>query len=403
MKQVMAGVGGVALALLVAGCGQSQENARAPAAPPPLPVALVMVQSRVITETTSYVGTLESRRSVSLQPRVDGTIAQILVRAGDRVIQGQPLVEIDQLQQQASVSGFAAATQERQADLESARQLLRSYEADRRSNVANQKFQQQRYERYLALQKVGAISQLQLEEYRNSLDSAAAALESINARIQAQQATVTSAQKALVKAQADGRAQTVELDYYRIRAPFAGEVGDIPVKVGDYVSPATALLRLTQNQPLELNISIPNEKADRLSKGMSVELVDAQGAPLGEGQVFFIAANSNNQDQSVLVKAEYANPRGQLRAGQYVQAKVIWGKQTGVLIPNTAITRLADQNFIYVAETKEKGLVARQRQVQLGDLQGNQYQVFSGLKPGERVVTSGLLKLVDGAPIVPSS
>jgi len=403
MKQVMAGVGGVALALLVAGCGQSQENARAPAAPPPLPVALVKVQSRVITETTSYVGTLESRRSVSLQPRVDGTIAQILVRAGDRVIQGQPLVEIDQLQQQASVSGFAAATQERQADLESARQLLRSYEADRRSNVANQKFQQQRYERYLALQKVGAISQLQLEEYRNSLDSAAAALESINARIQAQQATVTSAQKALVKAQADGRAQTVELDYYRIRAPFAGEVGDIPVKVGDYVSPATALLRLTQNQPLELNISIPNEKADRLSKGMSVELVDAQGAPLGEGQVFFIASNSNNQDQSVLVKAEYANPRGQLRAGQYVQAKVIWGKQTGVLIPNTAITRLADQNFIYVAETKEKGLVARQRQVQLGDLQGNQYQVFSGLKPGERVVTSGLLKLVDGAPIVPSS
>lgn len=90
-----------------------------------------------------------------------------------------------------------------------------------------------------------------------------------------------------------------------------------------------------------------------------------------------------------------------MRADQTVQSRVIWNKQPGVLVPATAISRVAGQNFVFVAQAPEAGkLVARQRPVVLGDIQGNDYQVKSGLKANERIVVSGTLKLIDGAPIV---
>jgi multidrug efflux pump subunit AcrA (membrane-fusion protein) len=96
---------------------------------------------------------------------------------------------------------------------------------------------------------------------------------------------------------------------------------------------------------------------------------------------------------------------------------VIWNQRQGVVVPATAITRLGGQNFVFVAqqappqkqqsqeqsERAQPELIARQKPVKLGNIQGNNYQVLEGLKPGERLVVSGLLNLRDGAPITPES
>jgi multidrug efflux pump subunit AcrA (membrane-fusion protein) len=380
-------------------CGGGGPASLSMGGPQAVPVKVATVESGTIDDTSEYLATLKSRKSVTLQPQVDGQVAKILVQSGAKVAAGTPLIQLNPAKQQASVSSFEAAIASSQADLENARATLVSNQADRRSKVSALKYQQQRYDRYSALRKDGAISQQDLDQYSNNLDTARADLVSLDARIKAQRALIVKSQRALQQSQAQAQEQQVQLQYYGVTAPFAGTVGDIPVKVGDYVTSSTQLTTVTQNQPLEVNVLVSADKASELRPGMSVKLLDPQGQPLGNSRVFFIAPNINNQSQSILVKALFNNPKDQLRADQLVQASVIWDSRPGVLVPTAAISRVAGQDFVFVAQGESSKMVARQKPVKLGNIQGNSYQVLEGLKPGEKIVVSGILKLSDGAPI----
>jgi multidrug efflux pump subunit AcrA (membrane-fusion protein) len=136
---------------------------------------------------------------------------------------------------------------------------------------------------------------------------------------------------------------------------------------------------------------------------MSVELLDGQGKPYGASTVFFIAPNVDEGSQSILVKSMFANSEGKLRADQLVRAKVIWNQKTGVLVPTTAISHAGGQDFVFIAQNDQpQNLTARQIPVKLGDIQGNSYQVLAGVKPGDRIVISGIQNLADGVPIAES-
>jgi RND family efflux transporter MFP subunit len=182
-------------------------------------------------------------------------------------------------------------------------------------------------------------------------------------------------------------------------------VGDIPVKIGDFVSNTTPLVTITQNQPLEVNISVPLERGNQLRKGLPVEIINAKGETIGNSEVSFISPSiSNDNTQSILVKAIYNNSGNQLRADQLVKAKVIWSQRSGVLIPTTAVSRVAGETFVFVPQTQQSAqgvsqLVAKQKAVKLGNIKGNNYQVIEGLQADEKIIVSGLLNLRDGLPI----
>ncbi|ABA23444.1 Secretion protein HlyD [Trichormus variabilis ATCC 29413] len=382
--------------------------ATAEAQPPGVRVKTSPVQVGTIEESTDFVASLESRRSVTLQPRVQGQVTQIFVRSGDAIASGAAVIQIDPRQQQAAVISNDAATQASKAQLENANATLKSLEAERLSNVADVRLNQQEYDRYTTLADQGAVSRQTKDQYANRLATARANLNAIESRIQAQKASVAQAQKSVQQAQANTDEQQVQLQFYRITAPFEGTVGNIPIKIGDFVNSSTPLLTITQNRPLEVNISVPLERGSQLRQGMPVEIMNTQGQTLGTSRVFFIAPNASNETQSILVKALYNNTNGQLRADQLVRARVIWNQRTGVLIPITAVTRIAGETFVYVTQTEKtpqgtSQLVARQKRVQLGDIRGNNYQIIKGLQPTDTIVTSGLLNLRDGVPIVPES
>ena len=109
--------------------------------------------------------------------------------------------------------------------------------------------------------------------------------------------------------------------------------------------------------------------------------------------------------QLVLAKADFQGDNRTLLNRQFTQARIIWRQQPGLLIPTTAISRLGGQTFVFVAkpndsqEEEAAPFIAEQRQVELGEIQDNNYQVISGLKPGEKIVTAGILQVRDGAPI----
>ena len=365
-------------------------------------VPIASVESGIVTDSSDYVANLQSRQSVTLQPRVDGYVQEIYVKAGDRVEAGAPIMRIDPAKQQAVVQRSVAAVATSQADLESAKATLAQLRAQKESTLSNVDFSQKEYERFAKLTSEGAIAKQKLDEVSNNLRSARADLGKVDAQIESQQANINSAATRIEESRAGAVQEEVQLDFYTVTAPFAGIVGDIPIKVGDNVSSTTQITSVTQNQVLEIQLSVPIENAPRLKMGMPVELLDTQDKPIVKGTVAFISPNINAQNQSVLVKANFNNGNNQLKANQFVRARLIWASRSGVLVPTSAISRLGGQDFIFVAETNPKdgnALIANQKAIKLGKITGNKQEVLEGLTAKDKIVTSGILQLRNGAAI----
>lgn len=401
--------------------------------PQPTQVQLASPKAANITDSSDYAASLDSRQSVTLQPRVAGQISAIYLKAGDRVNAGDPIIQIDAAEQRAQVASreaavdtAAAEVDAAQADVANATDTLRSLQARRASAVANVQLNQREYERYAELQRQGAESRQVLDQKLNALQTAQAALREAEAEIQAQQSainrtrsTVARNQRALQQAQATVSEGEAQLQYYTITAPFTGVIGNIPVKVGDFVETSTQLLTVTQNQQLEIQIAIPLEKSSALRLGLPVNLLDDREQVLQTGRISFIAPTVDPTTQSVQVKAAFANSGDRLRTAQFVRARVIWSTRPGVLVPTSAISRLGGRDFIFVAapfrdsgckavppspmggpmQVEPDQLVAAQKPIKLGKIVGNDQQILEGVTNRDRIVTSGILQLQNCMPI----
>ncbi|MGA9382568.1 MAG: efflux RND transporter periplasmic adaptor subunit [Phormidium sp.] len=395
---------------------------KGPGGPMAMPVKLGETQPKTIEDSSEYVARLESRQSVKPKPQVSGQITNIFVKPGDRVRTGAPIIQINPAEQAASLNSQLAAVESArselklaQADVANAQQNLISKQAQKQSTLSNLAFQQQEFRRFSQLQSQGAVTRQALDQRRLDLQRAQADLAQIEAEIRAQEAAIARAeanitkQNRLIQQQTAGATEErVRLNYYTISAPFSGVIGDIPVKVGDFATSSSELYTIADNNTLLIQANVPVEQATRLRMGMPVQLIDNQDKPMKTGQVSFIAPNIDPQSQSILVKASFDNSNGALRTDQYVQTRIIWDTRPGVVVPVTAISRMAGQNFVFVVERtptpdNPENMIARQIPVELGKITGNQQEVLKGLQPGQKIVVAGILQLRDGAPIMPES
>ena len=344
--------------LISSGC--SKTEAKQPA-PQPLPVKTETIRLSPVPQVDEYVATVKSRRSASIQPQVDGSLTQILVKSGDHVHTGQVLMTIDPLKQQATVDQQRSTESQKKATLDYNR-----HELDR---------QQQLYES-------GVSSKQEYELAVQAYENSKADWESSTA------ARVT---------------QQRQLAYYNLTAPFDGIVGDIPVHIGDYVSQQTLLTTVDENAELEAYIYIPTEKASDVRMNLPIEIITSRGELIESTKVNFISQQVDNSIQGILVKAPIHASLDKFRNAQLVKARVVWSSAPAPTVPVLAVTRIGGQSFVYVATQADQGTVAKQRAVTLGDTIGNEYAVTGGLKPGEKVITSGIQFLIDGAPVQPIS
>jgi RND family efflux transporter MFP subunit len=329
---------------------------------PPMPVELQTVQATSIADTSDYVAVLRSRRSVRVQPQVEGHVSRILVAPGDDVKAGQPLVSIDPSRQRALVNSQRAAEQ---------------------ANRANLDFLRSQFERTRKLFARGAATRQDFDQSQSAL----------------RQAEATAASTA-----AQAHAGTVELNWYSVVALQAGTLGDIPVRVGDYVTPQTLLTTLDDNDVLEAYLQIPSERAMGLHIGTAVDILDGAGKSIAKSKITFVSPRVDPDTQTVLTTATIDNKDGPLRAGQFVRARVVWSERTGPTVPVLAVQSRAGQTFVWVARraSDQAPLTVAPRPVELGPLQGQAYPVLHGLSPGEQVVASGVQKLRPGAPVAPA-
>ena len=349
------------LATLTSACSHDSQAKQGQQGPPAMPVKIEEVHARKVGDFTEYLATLRSRRSSVVQPQVEGQIIKIFVHSGDHVNEGAPILQIDPLKQQATVNNLEANRQSKQATLQ-----LAERELNRRQELA----------------KAGVISRQDLDQAQTAYDSAKADVEALGAGV---------------------REQQVQLHYYTVKAGGDGTVGDIPVRVGDRVTVQTVLTTLDLGGELEAYIYVPADKSANLKNGTPVELVGDEGKTVLRSAVSFISPRVDPTSQLVLIKAPVSNKDHIFRNEQVVHARVIWQELDRPTIPVTAVSRISGQTFAYVAETNGGQTVAKQRAVKLGEIMGNEYVVLDGIKAGDKLITTGVQNLADGAPVRPQA
>lgn len=376
-------------------------------APAATAVTVEALQSTEIAISSEFVGFLEAKERATLRPEVPGQVVRVFVADGDRVSTGTPILQLSPERSRAVVGEAEAAVEEARAARSAAQAELLEAEAARGEAAAEKTLQDTEYERNRSLVTEGALAQQALDVVTRDLDTAVASLRAADQRVSAARANFDEATAALQRAESSTTVAAEDLADFQIVAPVAGAIGDLPVKVGDYVETGEALTTLTDNGILDLRMAIPVERSRQLQIGLPVELrAEAGDELLATGRVSFVAARVEEGAQSILAKATFPNPDGQLRDGQFVRATVVWDEVEGVLVPTTAISRIGGQSFVFVvgsAADARGEYIAEQRPVQLGTIVGNRYQVLQGLTASETIATSGILRLADGAPVMPEA
>ncbi len=371
-----------------------------------MPVKLKELQAETLIESSQFIGNLEAKERVILRPETAGRITRLLVESGDRVNVGTPIAQLSPERSEAELNRAQADVESARSAIRTAQAELASAQADVRSAQSEVNLQQEEYERTQFLVSEGAQAQQQLDRVQRDRESALSQLEAAQKQVDAARSRLEEERSALNSAQSQVAVIREDLKDTRVLSPINGTIGDIRVELGEYLRAGDEIAAISQNNILDLNLRIPIEQAERLQKGLSVEIINPNSdQPLLTGEISFIAPQVDVAAQAVLAKAVFPNSNGKLKDDQFVRSRVIWEETTGVLIPVNAVSRLGGQTFAFVAEQSEDSdqLVAKQRLIQLGEIQGNSYQVLSGLESGETLISSGILNLSDGAPIMPQS
>lgn len=315
---------------------------------PPAKVAVAPAVQTDFPVALAGIGSLEATRQVMVAAEVDGRVAQILFTPGEAVKAGQLLVQLNDAPEQGELARL-------QAQARNARALL------------------DRTRRLVPLQAAT----------REQLDQAVADHE---------------------QAAADVRRVQALIDQKRIKAPFDGVLGVRRVNLGQFARAGDPLVSLTDASSLYANLTLPEQALGVLRVGQPVAVtVDAHAGREFPGKVTTVEPQVDPGTRTVRVQALLANPDGALSAGMYAQARIGLPDRPDVItVPETAVSYSAYGDSVYVVTPPEAAAAAptvRQAYVKTGERLRGRVVVTEGLKAGDRVVTSGQLRLHNGAAV----
>tara|TARA_E500000305_G_scaffold78642_1_gene64389 strand:+ start:119 stop:1255 length:1137 start_codon:yes stop_codon:yes gene_type:complete len=296
-------------------------------------------------DSVESVGTLVAIRGAELATEVPGTVETIHFDNGAEVAAGAAILTLNSAPDRAQLEELQAAADLARQELERARRL---------------------------------VEQRNISE--SELDQRVSLLQQAKARVAAQQARIE--QKTL-------------------RAPYAGRLGIRRFNVGDYVQAGDTVIALQALDSLFVNFSLPEQYSQQVEAGMPVEArLEALDGRTFAGTVTAISPVVDPNTRNFALQATLPNPEELLRPGMFARLVLPIGIELErVVVPQTAIAYRPYGDSVYVIEERDGELRLSQRFVTLGPVRGDMVAVEEGLDPGERVATSGLLKLDGGMPV----
>ena len=321
--------------------------------PPPVVISATEAKRKAWQPELSAIGTLEAIRGVSIAPAVGGRVEAIHFESGQAVEKGALLVELDSSIEEAQLKEAEAAL--RLANLELARGETLYEKRD--------------------------FSKANLDKARAQRDQAEAKVDSLKATIR---------QK-------------------KIAAPFAGRLGIRQINLGQFLSAGTAIVPLQSLDPIFVNFSLPETQFPKIAVGQTVTLT-ADGFPgrTIEGKITSIDSRIDQSTRNILVQATIDNPDRKLIPGMFANVRVRYAApRERVTVPQTAVSYslYGDAVFVVSPSKTDKDsdgkpvTVVNRRAVTVGDRRGDEVAIETGLEAGEMIVTSGQIKLRNGAQV----
>jgi RND family efflux transporter MFP subunit len=349
-----------------AGCGGSK--AAAPAPPPPS-VEVATVVQRDTPIYSDFVATLDGYVNAEIQPRVSGYIIKQSYTEGAVVRKGDVLFEIDP-------RPLKAALDQAKAQLAQAEAQLGKANLD--------------VERDTPLAEARAIAQSQLDTERQ---------------------VKLGAQASVMAAKANVDQAELNLEFTKVTSLVSGIAGIARVQIGNLVGPSSILTSISQVDPIKAYFTaseqlfidfhrrFPTEQTvQEQRKRMPLQLILGDGSIYEHtGTISFADREVNAATGTIRIAAIFPNPGNLLRPGGYGRVRLSVRTATGaLLIPQRAVTELQGAYQVAVVSSENKVSI---RPVTVGDRIGNLWIVTDGLKPGERVIVEGVMKVRDGAVV----
>jgi membrane fusion protein (multidrug efflux system) len=307
--------------------------------PPPGVVVEPVVLDR-IERAVSAVGVARPVRSVSLAPSASGRVTSLEVEGGQTVVEGDVILRLDDAAQRAAVDDAEAELRRAQAAFSRSEQLYAQ------GRVADNAFELVRAERATA------------------------------------RAALAMARKALQDR--------------TLRAPFAGAIGFLDTDIGAIIGGDDAVATLDDISALDVDFAVPERFFGELAPGAAIRATtEIYPGETFAGAVTGIDRRIDTVSRSFDARARIANPGARIPAGAFMRVTLVLDSREGIVAPEEAVVAEAGRTYVYVIA---EGRAAR-RAVTLGQRRAGAVEVRDGLSEGELVVTRGLQKARDGAPV----
>lgn len=334
----------------------------AAASPPAIPVNSGVATRQDVPTIVSALGTVQPIETVSVQSRVNGQITKVFFAPGQNVKANEPLFLIDP-------RPYQAALLQAQGQLAHDQALL----AQAQSDLA----------RYEQLAKENSIAQQQAADQ-------AFLVKQYQGTVKLDQAAVMTAQ--------------LNLSYCQITAPVAGLAGPLLVDPGNYVqtTSATALVTITQLQPIYVNFSIPETALDAVRRyqaqaPLEVDAYSQAGKKIATGKLTLISNQANMTTGTVMLQATFPNRDEALWPNVFTSIRLIeYVRRNAITVPDTAIMTGPTGPYVYVIQPDDTvkraavTVVARQNGIAV---------IGKGLTAGQRIVTNGQYRLADNVKV----
>jgi multidrug efflux system membrane fusion protein len=343
---------------------RQQQGGRSRGGEGPVPVLAAAANLADVPVYLDGVGTIRALNTVTVRPQVDGKLIKVSFKEGQDVVRGDVLAEIDPVTYQAQLDQAEARKAQDEAQLENARRDLDRYNRMSSNTVAEKQIDTQRAQ----------VAQLE-------------------AQVRLDQAAIDNAQ--------------AYLDYTKIVAPISGRTGLRQVDEGNIVRGGDGggggIVVITQIKPISVFFSLPQQQLRRVNKAfaqgaLAVEALGSDNKTVVDRGALQVVDNQVDQTTgTVKLKAEFPNPELQLWPGQFINVRLLVETlRQVVVVPTAAVQRGPNGAFVYVVKD---GDTVGMRPIVVMQQDDAQAVVANGLQAGERVVTSGFVRLSDGAKI----
>ncbi|HXH11835.1 MAG TPA: efflux RND transporter periplasmic adaptor subunit [Alphaproteobacteria bacterium] len=383
------------LVIQPAGGGQTLPHKEATATGIPV-VRVQTVVLEPIAESFEAVGSVRSRTTTVLSSKVVSYAREVLVREGDRVKAGQPMILLDDRDLAAQLRRAEAALEEAQSAADEVEKAIAAAEAARVAAAANKQFADATLRRYRLMLEHEAVSPQEFDAVLAKQQAAQAELARAGAMIKALQAQKRQVLAKIAQAKAEMANAQISLEYTTIRAPIDAVVLERKVEAGMLAAPGVPLLVIEDPRVYRLEVYVPESLLGDITLGMQVTTgLEALGRTELVGTVAEIVPTADPASRTFVVKIDLPSVAA-LRSGMYGKARFPKGERLAVLLPRSALVERGQLQSVYVVE---EGEVARLRLVNTGKIYDDRMEMLSGLQVGDKVIVEGVDRLVDGVTV----